>query len=269
MQLVAEYPYTGKTLIDLHGAFADVAALRAIGRLSRIAALLIMKRTRLEAASAVPHSATVKPEGQWHHGDLRASLVAWGTYLLDTEGIENMSMRAAARLAGVSQGAPAHHFSDRNGLLAAIAAQGFRELATFKPPKVSHGPMPEADARLRAVILGYVEYARLYPSRFHLMFGPHIRERTRYPELVQASSAAFDLVRGAVVPFLRPAGVGTLSEDELAFAVWSATHGLATLLLEGRSLPSGSGCEPQPRVHQLTDIVVRFCLLALESGCAR
>ncbi len=75
----------------------------------------------------------VKPAGRYHHGSLRDSLVEWGTHLLDTEGIDAMSLRAAAKAAGVSPAAPSRHFGDKNGLLAAIAAQGFRDLVAPAP----------------------------------------------------------------------------------------------------------------------------------------
>src|SRR5688500_3817792 len=118
-----------------------------------------------------PAKASTKPKGQWHHGDLRSSLIAWGTHILDTEGTGAMSMRAAAKLAGVSQGAPAHHFVDRNGLLAAIAAQGFRDMIELRKERLAPVPAADKRGRLRAVLLGYVEFAMKYPARFHLMFG--------------------------------------------------------------------------------------------------
>src|SRR5262249_18481865 len=119
--------------------------------------------------SRYPTDALTKPKGQWHHGDLRSSLIAWGTYILDTQGASAMSMRAAAKMAGVSQGAPAHHFVDRNGLLAAIAAQGFRDMLKLRQDRLAVIPSEDKRGRLRAVMLGYVEFAMKYPARFHLM----------------------------------------------------------------------------------------------------
>jgi AcrR family transcriptional regulator len=207
---------------------------------------------------------TVKPKGQWHHGDLRASLIAWGTHLLDTEGIDGMSMRAAAKLAGVSQGAPAHHFQDRNGLLAAIAAQGFRDMVSLRKKRLDEIDPNDAPARLRAVMLAYVEFAQAHPARFHLMYGPQIEHHEQFPELLEAGAASFELLKSVVTPFLTASEAEALSVEKLAFAVWAATHGLATLTVHGRKMPP-SGMQ-RPTSDQLSDIVVNFCLSALRAA---
>ncbi|WP_404993283.1 TetR/AcrR family transcriptional regulator [Cupriavidus pauculus] len=207
----------------------------------------------------------IKPQGQWHHGDLRASLIAWGLHLLDTEGIGAMSLRAAAKLAGVSPGAPSHHFQDRNGLLAAIAAQAFRELKDFKSEKAASLPNGTPADRLRGLLVGYAEFAHTYPARFHLMFGPSIERREEYPELAQAAGNSFSRVREAVTACLDGQPAVHLSEDKLAFAVWIAAHGLATLTASNARVSSIS---PEPMdVGQMAAVVSEFCLLGLRA-CA-
>ena len=64
---------------------------------------------------------TAKPEASYHHGDLRTALISAARHILETEGREALSLRAAARAAGVSQAAPYHHFASKEALLAAIA----------------------------------------------------------------------------------------------------------------------------------------------------
>lgn len=212
-----------------------------------------------------PADGTTKPKGQWHHGDLRSSLIAWGTHILDTEGTGAMSMRAAAKLAGVSQGAPAHHFEDRNGLLAAIAAQSFREMIALRQEKLAAVPAADRRGRLRAVLLGYVEFAKKYPARFHLMFGPDLERRDAYPELVAATAESRALFTSVVLPFRNKDGRDQLDENELVFAVWAAVHGLATLAIHHGRDPVKR--KDQPSTEHLSEVVVQFCLAAL-SGSA-
>lgn len=215
-------------------------------------------------ASALPAEGLRKPKGQWHHGDLRSSLIAWGTHILDTEGTGAMSMRAAAKLAGVSQGAPAHHFVDRNGLLAAIAAQGFREMIALRREKLAAVPAADRRGRLRAVLLGYVEFAMKYPARFHLMFGPDLERRDEYPDLVAATAESRALLTSVVVPFTNKTGRDQLTETELVFSVWAAVHGLATLAIHhGREHAKR---KDHPSTEQLTEVVVQFCLAALSGS---
>ena len=210
-----------------------------------------------------PVDASTKPKGQWHHGDLRSSLIAWSTHILDTEGTSGMSMRAAAKLAGVSQGAPAHHFVDRNGLLAAIAAQGYRDMVKMRRDRLEKTELDDRKARLRAVMLGYVEFAMKYPARFHLMFGPDIERRDKYPELVSACEESVALLTSVVTPFLKNKSSPPIVETTLAFAIWAATHGLAMLTVNhSRLMPL---C-PDRTPEQMSEVMVQFCLAALESG---
>jgi AcrR family transcriptional regulator len=203
----------------------------------------------------------VKPEGQWHHGNLRESLIQWGTHLLDTEGSEAMSLRATAKLAGVSQGAPAHHFGDKNGLLAAIAAQGFRDLVAQRQRRLATVDAADGPGQLRVVLLAYIDFAHAHPARFQLMFGPLLGRRDDYPELIEAGTASFALLRSVVLPLLPSPRSDVLSEDELAHIIWAAVHGLATLRMHGRGAPVRTG--PRQSTAQVGDALVRFCLLAI------
>src|SRR5215467_776183 len=65
----------------------------------------------------------------YHHGDLRAALIRAGLAILAEEGVQALTLRAAARRAGVSHNAPYRHFADKEALLAAIAEEGFIDLA--------------------------------------------------------------------------------------------------------------------------------------------
>ena len=64
----------------------------------------------------------------YHHGNLREELVSQGLAILEEEGLPALTMREIARRIGVTQTAPLHHFEGKTGLLAAIAALGFRML---------------------------------------------------------------------------------------------------------------------------------------------
>ena len=59
---------------------------------------------------------------KYHHGDLRAALLAAAEAELAERGVEAFSLRQVAKRAGVSHAAPAHHFGDAQGLLTALAA---------------------------------------------------------------------------------------------------------------------------------------------------
>ena len=72
-----------------------------------------------------------KAGSSYHHGDLRHAMLVAAGALIEEEGVDGLSLRECARRAGVSHGAPAHHFGDVRGLLTALAAQSFEMLVTY------------------------------------------------------------------------------------------------------------------------------------------
>jgi AcrR family transcriptional regulator len=78
--------------------------------------------------------------------------------LIESEGIGAVSLRRVAREAGVSPGAPYHHFADRAELLNTIAARGYEELtrAMREARESAASPVEE----LGAMIERYVRFAR-------------------------------------------------------------------------------------------------------------
>jgi AcrR family transcriptional regulator len=56
----------------------------------------------------------------YHHGNLRAALLAQAEQTLREQGLEGLSLRELARQIGVSHGAPRRHFADRQALLLSL-----------------------------------------------------------------------------------------------------------------------------------------------------
>src|SRR3954465_7419107 len=80
------------------------------------------------SSNASAHSPSEEPA---QDAGLRARLVEVGAELLAREGVQALSLREIARRAGVSHGAPRRYFPTHQALLAAIAREGYRHLATL------------------------------------------------------------------------------------------------------------------------------------------
>ncbi|WP_256642286.1 TetR/AcrR family transcriptional regulator [Streptomyces murinus] len=170
--------------------------------------------------------------GTYHHGDLRAACLRAARELLEEDGAAGLSLRAVARRAGVSAAAPYRHFADRDALVSAVAAQGYRELAGHLA--AAH-PSPTTPDELAAVAVAYVRFALDRPALFRVMFAepcdPDNEER------VDATTAISEYVHGIV----RGAFPGA-DPDVLSTTVWALVHGLAFLHLDGKldaSTPEG------------------------------
>lgn len=167
-------------------------------------------------------AATDRP---YHHGNLRSALIAAGLRLLETG--EPVTLRAVAKAVGVSHTAPYNHFSGKEALLAAIAAEGFHRLrAAIETARADAGA--DCGDQLYAAGLAYILFAAERPALFRLMFGP----REDKPSTTEAGQAAF----GSLVAVIEE-GMATgvfRGEDPLpaAFTAWALVHGMAQLALD-------------------------------------
>ncbi|NQD91657.1 TetR/AcrR family transcriptional regulator [Pseudomonas sp. CrR25] len=185
---------------------------------------------------------TRKQSQPYHHGELKPTLLAAAAELLDEGGAAAISLREVARRAGVSHNAPYRHFADRDSLLAALAEEGFVELAAR---------MDQRAGALAALGQCYVRYALEQPGRFALMFGAGL-DKARHPALQQAALALYQRLALAVreaAPQREPQ-VTTL-------AAWSLVHGLAHLLQERQvSETMGAGLSVEELGERVTRLFV-------------
>src|SRR6476620_205201 len=91
------------------------------------------------------------------------------------------ALRQEAREAGVSPGAPYHHFADRSALLAAITVRGSALLEQSLREARQHAPT--AAAALGALIEAYVRFAAENPAYIHLMLRPELSHPENHPEV--------------------------------------------------------------------------------------
>jgi AcrR family transcriptional regulator len=164
---------------------------------------------------------------RYHHGDLRAALLAQAEATLRVSGVDGLSLRELAREVGVSHGAPRRHFDDKAALLEALVAEGFHRLGS----ELAAAAEPDGrtfDVVLKDVAVTYVRFAADNPALVDLMSGSRYLAHAS-DALVRARDLSFAPVRSLVeaaqsTGYLAPGDVrriGTL--------MFATLHGLATM----------------------------------------
>ncbi len=179
----------------------------------------------------------------YHHGNLRAALVAAGVELASENGPGAIALREAARRVGVSHNAGYRHFASREELVGAVAEHGMARLGVAMAEALAEVPAAGPGARLAAIGRAYVGFALAEPGLFRTAFAVLTFPPETASPPTPAPSGGPDpyALLSAVVDEFVTAGVmpaGSRAHSEVV--AWSAVHGLAGLLLDGplRMLPA-------------------------------
>ena len=159
---------------------------------------------------------------KYHHGDLRAAVLAAAAEVISREGVDQLSLRSLAAELGVSHTAPRHHFGSREGLFTALATEGYALLADALEGAAANGDFA-------AVGVAYVLFAVNHPGHFAVMHRPDLVDGSNTDLKHAQGRTATQLNAGA-----RAQSGGSAEGTAVASsAAWSLVHGLATLQLSG------------------------------------
>ncbi len=196
----------------------------------------------------------VKRRSGQHHGDLRNALLAAAVELVGEAGPRGFTMAEAARRAEVSVAAPYKHFPDRDALLAALAAQGYRQQREQFHAAVSRAKT--AQEQLVAAAVAYLDFAVQHRPLFEVMFGAGL-DKAAHPDLAAAG--------GEVLAELLPActELEPAAPEQLLVAVAALAHGHAVYLLDGALGPAE---QVLPQVRQrMSSYVVRLLTATVDA----
>lgn len=183
----------------------------------------------------------------YHHGSLRQVLIDEGRSLLAERGVAAVTLRELARRAGVSHAAPLRHFSDREALLDAIAAQGFDELTAALV--AADVPM-DLHERLSIYSHTHVRFAVANPALMELMFSRDLNPGNG--GAAAQSAARFFTLGASLLGESDPQALGPLPY-------------LLTGMLEGISSLAARGRLPKDRVEEITSAAVEVMLPAVQN----
>jgi AcrR family transcriptional regulator len=182
----------------------------------------------------------------YHHGDLRNALVVSAVRLIETSGTSSFSLREAAREVGVSANAAYRHFEDKSALMTAVAAFGFRQLATQMVTAMDgaaggRATGPASVARFKAVGRAYVEFAVAHPELFRVMFGECGAECRKAEPGDDATEDPWSLLGQSLDALVADGLLAAERRPGAELKAWSVVHGFASLALDGlASVPTAA-----------------------------
>lgn len=184
----------------------------------------------------------------YHHGDLRAALLAAAERTLRDKGAAALSLRELAREVGVSHAAPGRHFKDKQALLNALALAGYERLA--QALSAAEYPALPLEPRLTALARAYLGFAIDNAALLELMYA-----RKHEPDASEQMAAAVEETVGSLVRVLADAQQrGEIIDgdpEELNLVTGAALHGVAAFISAGWLTPEAALAGVEGLVHHL------------------
>ncbi len=171
---------------------------------------------------------------RYHKGNVAEDLMAVAVRILETERVEDLSVRRLAREVGVTPANFYNHFVCLNDLLLDLAADAFEERRRTLA-HITRTSRDRAEAVRRSVV-SYVDLAIDRRQLFRIMFG-YIPDALGHERYRKASDDAFaalvELVYGA--PIYDGADLTRSRQTcKAAYGVFAMGYGLARVVVEGQ-----------------------------------
>lgn len=174
-----------------------------------------------------------KPRRGYHHKNLRQALIDATIRRIELQGLESVTVREVARMAGVSPGAPFAHFPSRLALLTAVAEEAMDRLVANIDQAVQVEAGADPLRRFRAIGLGFLRWAISNPAHFQVIStrdiidfeGSSLRRRN---DEIRARMKAL-MTEAADAGLLRP---GDLSRN--LTSARALAYGLARMYVDGQ-----------------------------------
>ncbi len=183
-------------------------------------------------------------KASYHHGDLAQALVDAATRLVAERGVDDFSLRAAARAVGVSANATYRHFPDKRALLGAVAQRALdrmsEKMASAQAKGLRGSDGPRSIARFKATGRAYVAYAAEHPALFSLVFGPP--SQRSLPEARGESPSPYEMLGAALDDLVSDGRLDPKRRGGAELRAWTVVHGFAALTIDGDA-SDGAGSE--------------------------
>ena len=166
---------------------------------------------------------------QYHHGDLRRSLIEKGLEMINQEGEEKLSLRKVAMKCGVSNAAPYAHFKSKDEFIVAIQ-QHIMDSFTDSLEKTAD-QYKDSDSLLPMLGKSYVMFFYKNPLYFDFLFSrKNIRIQLSLSVSDENENPPLDILKKTAVSIFKKAKISEKSMQDKIIAMWALVQGLSSIV---------------------------------------
>jgi AcrR family transcriptional regulator len=166
--------------------------------------------------------------GRTPSADLESALLAAAERVLVDVGLEGITVRAVAAKANVAPMGVYNRFSNKAGLVAALMARAFDDLAA-----AIEADDPDPIARLRTSSAGYRAFALAHPERYRMMFFGGFVPNESPVDLRAHGRSAFGVLVEQISYAIEQGSIDSRDARPAAQQLLGAMHGAMALELSG------------------------------------
>lgn len=213
-----------------------------------------MAATQKNQSALSVENTDTQTKQSYHHGNVKEALVQAAVKLLESEPVQNLSLRRLAKEVGITPTAVYNHFSDKDALVVAIKLEAFEHFNQYILTHCAGEDEPENV--LVELGVAYYLYSRQYSSKFDVLFNYEVPLEANTEELIQTACQGQELLMNLIRGILQKHNKN-FNEDLLIKAsimAWTNIHGLVTLIASG-SIKASAECQDWPPKYKLDDDV--------------
>jgi AcrR family transcriptional regulator len=220
---------------------------------------------RSAAKSSTPKSAAPKPRRAsrasapkpYHHGDLRRVLLDAALQLIGEGGAEAVSVREAARRAGVSPGAPFRHFPSRDALMQAVAEEAQRRFRTEIEAALAGAPAGDPLGRFRCLGLAYLRWAMRNPTHFEIISSRRFFDHDRAVGISRDNAELIELTGQTLADAFAAGQLRPADLRQVQIAGRALVYGFARMNVDGHFPRWGvAGPEAERTAEAILDLFI-------------
>jgi len=193
----------------------------------------------------------------YHHGDLRRVLIDAALQLVGEGGAEAVSVREAARRAGVSPGAPFRHFPSRDALMQAVAEEAQRRFRAEIEAALATAAPGDPLGRFRCLGLAYLRWAMRNPTHFEIISSRRFFDHDRAVAISRDNDELIGLTERTLGEALAAGQLRTVNLKPVQIAGRALVYGFARMNLDGHFPRWGvAGPEAEQTAEAILDLFI-------------